>query len=57
MAVLQVAAMNRRTDDGAANASETSVNVYQTAWRNNREDSHLHALLFLKRNVTQNSRL
>jgi hypothetical protein len=22
--------------------SETSVNLYQTAWRNNPEDSHLH---------------
>jgi hypothetical protein len=26
----------------AASASETSVNFYQTAWRNKPEDSHLH---------------
>jgi hypothetical protein len=26
----------------AANASETSVNIYQTTHRNNPEDSHLH---------------
>jgi hypothetical protein len=26
----------------AANTSETSVNFYQTTWRNNPEDSHLH---------------
>jgi hypothetical protein len=28
---------------GAASASETSVNFYQTSWHNNPEDSHLHA--------------
>jgi hypothetical protein len=28
----------------AANASETSVNFYQTSWRNNTEDSHLQTL-------------
>jgi hypothetical protein len=27
----------------AASSSETSVNFYQTAWRNNPEVSHLHA--------------
>jgi hypothetical protein len=27
----------------AASISETSVNFYQTTWRNNPEDSHLHA--------------
>jgi hypothetical protein len=26
----------------AASTSETSVNFYQTPWRNNPEDSHLH---------------
>jgi mannose-6-phosphate isomerase class I len=26
----------------AASASDTSVNFYQTTWRNNPEDSHLH---------------
>jgi hypothetical protein len=26
----------------AASTSETSVNFYQTTWRNNSEDSHLH---------------
>jgi hypothetical protein len=26
----------------AASTSETSVNFYTTAWRNNPEDSHLH---------------
>jgi hypothetical protein len=26
----------------AASATETSVNFYQTAWRNIPEDSHLH---------------
>jgi hypothetical protein len=26
----------------AARTSETSVNVYQTTWYNNPEDSHLH---------------
>jgi hypothetical protein len=26
----------------AASTSETSVNFYQTTWRNNPEDSHLH---------------
>jgi hypothetical protein len=26
----------------AASTSETSVNFYQTTWRNNLEDSHLH---------------
>jgi hypothetical protein len=26
----------------AARTSETSVNFYQTAWRNNLEDSYLH---------------
>jgi hypothetical protein len=26
---------------GAASTSETSVNFYQTTWRNNPEDSHL----------------
>jgi hypothetical protein len=26
----------------AANTSETSVNFYQTTWRNKPEDSHLH---------------
>jgi hypothetical protein len=26
----------------AASASETLVNFYQTTWRNNPEDSHLH---------------
>jgi hypothetical protein len=26
----------------AANTSETSVNFYQTAWRNDTEDSHVH---------------
>jgi hypothetical protein len=26
----------------AANTFETSVNLYQTTWRNNPEDSHLH---------------
>jgi hypothetical protein len=31
-----------RPDDGAASISETSVNFYQTTWRNNPEDSHLH---------------
>jgi hypothetical protein len=25
-----------------ASTSETSVNFYQTTWRNNPEDSHLH---------------
>jgi hypothetical protein len=28
----------------AASISETSVNFYQTTWRNNPEDSHLHKL-------------
>jgi hypothetical protein len=28
----------------AANASETSVNFYQTSRRNNPEDGHLHRL-------------
>jgi hypothetical protein len=27
----------------AANTSETSVNFYQTTWRNNQEDSYLLA--------------
>jgi hypothetical protein len=27
----------------AASTSETSVNFYQTTWRNNTEDSHLDA--------------
>jgi hypothetical protein len=27
----------------AANTSETSVNFYQTTWRYNPEDSHLHS--------------
>jgi hypothetical protein len=27
---------------GAASISETSVNFYQTTWRYNPEDSHLH---------------
>jgi hypothetical protein len=27
----------------AARASETLVNIYQTTWRYNPEDSHLHA--------------
>jgi hypothetical protein len=26
----------------AASTSETSVNFYQTTWRNNPEDSHIH---------------
>jgi hypothetical protein len=26
----------------AASTSETSINFYHTAWRNNPEDSHLH---------------
>jgi hypothetical protein len=26
----------------AAGTSETSVNSYQTTWRNNPDDSHLH---------------
>jgi hypothetical protein len=26
----------------AASTSETPVNLYQTTWRNNPEDSHLH---------------
>jgi hypothetical protein len=31
----------------AASTSETSVNFYHTACRNNPEDSHLHHFLFL----------
>jgi hypothetical protein len=27
----------------AANTSETSLKFYQTTWRNNPEDSHLHS--------------
>jgi hypothetical protein len=32
----------------AANVSETSVNLYQTTWRNNAGDSHLHYLVLIK---------
>jgi hypothetical protein len=28
---------------GTARTSETSANFYQTTWRNNPEDSHLHS--------------
>jgi hypothetical protein len=30
-----------------ASTSETSVNFYQTTWRNNQEDSHLHWVICL----------
>jgi hypothetical protein len=30
---------------GAASTSETSVNLYQTTWCNNPEDSHLHFII------------
>jgi hypothetical protein len=30
----------------AANTSETSVNIYQSTWRNIPEDSHLHIRRF-----------
>jgi hypothetical protein len=33
----------------AASTSETSVNFYQTTWRNNPEDSGLHILFFIYR--------
>jgi hypothetical protein len=29
----------------AASTSETSVNFYQTIWRNNPEDSHFHFIM------------
>jgi hypothetical protein len=31
------------TDDGGGSTFETSVNIYQTTWRNFLEDSHRHA--------------
>jgi hypothetical protein len=34
-------------DDDGARASETLVNIYQTARRNNPEDSHLHKFKML----------
>jgi hypothetical protein len=37
----------------AASISETSVGLYQTTWRNNSEDSHLHT----RRRETLNSHL
>jgi hypothetical protein len=37
----------------AASTSETSVNFYQTAWRNNPEDSHLHTRRRKTSNLTK----
>jgi hypothetical protein len=36
----------------AADTHETSVNVYQTTWRNNPEDSHLHIAAVITSNIT-----
>jgi hypothetical protein len=38
----------------AASTSETSVNFYQTTWRNNPIDSHLRNIIFVE-NVNRNS--
>jgi hypothetical protein len=41
----------------AARTPETSVNFYQTTWRNNPEDSHLRATTSLRRTYSRNGAL